>query len=293
MRTPLWEASAGALAALLNSGAPLEKCDLYTVTLANGQTLRWTNRDGAVSGNGHTWAVGPGIERSKCSWKIGIEVDTLSLTLRTDLARPNAINGTPLLAFIAAGGFNGARIQLDRAFWTLGDTAPRGALLWFSGAVGDIPLVSRIEAQLNVKSDLQLLNIQVPREVYQAQCARSVYDVECTLNPDAFRVNGAATGATTLGRTRFQSNLAQAAGYFDLGTLTFTSGGNNGEKRTVKSHPGGLVTLLSPLPAVVAIGDTFNVVPGCDGLQTTCITKFNNRSHFKGQPFVPQPETVL
>ncbi|QOR55194.1 MAG: hypothetical protein SHS37scaffold296_11 [Burkholderiales phage 68_11] len=293
MRTALWETSAGALAALLNSGAPLEKCDLYTITLASGQVLRWTNRDGAVKGNGQMWSVGPGITRSKCKWKTGTEVDTLSITLTTDEARPVPIAGLPLLAFIANRGFARARVQLDRAFWTLGDTAPRGALLWFAGAVADVPQVDRLQAQLSIKSDLQLLNIQVPREVYQAQCLRTVYDTECLADPAAFRVSGAATGASTLGRTQFQTNLSQAAGYFDLGTLTFTSGANSGVSRSVKSHPGGLVTVLSPLSAPVAIGDTFTVVPGCDGLETTCISKFNNRIHFKGYPFIPAPETVL
>lgn len=293
MRTPIWEQAPGYLAALLNSGAPLEKCDLWTITLASGQVLRWTGRDGAVTANGHTWSVGPGITRSKCKWKIGTEVDTLSLTLYADAARPCPIAGVPLLAFVANRGFAKARVQLDRAFWTIGDTSPRGILMWFAGAVADVPQVDRTQAQLNVKSDLQLLNIQVPREVYQAQCARTVYDSECQVSRATFQVNGQATAASTLAGTRFQTNLAQGAGYFDLGTLTFTSGANNGVSRSVKSHPGGLVTLLSPLPAAVANGDTFVIVPGCDGLETTCTNKFNNRIHFKGQPFIPAPETVL
>jgi uncharacterized phage protein (TIGR02218 family) len=292
MRSPLWEESPGALVVLLNSGQPLEKCDLYTVTLQSGQVLRWTSRDAALLANGYLWALGPGIKRSKVKWTIGIEVDTLSITLMTDEARPIPIGGMPLLPFIANNGFMNARVQLDRVFWGINDTAPVGALLWFAGRVADVPDVDRYSAQINVKSDTEMLDVMVPREVYQAQCARTVYDSECGLNRATFQVAGAATAASTLGRTRFQSSLAQAAGYFDLGTLTFTSGANAGIQRTVKSHPDGLVTVLSPLPAPVADGDTFTVVPGCDGLQATCSTKFNNLSHFKGQPYIPQPETV-
>lgn len=292
MRTPLWETSAGALAALLNSGQPLNKCDLYTLTLQSGQVLRWTGRDVAMVVNGQMWSIGPGIRRSRVKWTIGVEVDTLNLTFTTDAARPIPVGGIPLLAFVARGGLNGARVQLDRAFWGVGDAGPVGTLLWFSGRIADVPEVSRYQAELNVKSDLELLDVMVPREVYQAQCARTVYDSECGLSRAAFQASGAATGASTLGRTQFASNLAQAAGYFDLGTLTFTSGANTGAQRTVKSHPGGVVTLLSPLPAAVAPGDTFTVVPGCDGLQSTCSTKFNNLIRFKGQPYIPQPETV-
>lgn len=294
MRSALWETSPGALAALLNSGAPLNKADLYTVTLASGALLRWTSAEMALMGNGQTWQLGPGIERSKVSWKIGVEVDTLQLTFTTDAARPCVVGGLPLLAYIARGGLAGARVQLDRAFWGPTNTAPVGSLLWFAGRVADINAVTRYSAQVNIKSDLELLNVKVPRELYSAQCLRTVYDSECLVDRAAFTSAGAATGASTVGRTQFPSNLGQAAGFFDLGTITFTSGANSGAQRTVKSHAaGGGLTLLSPLPAPVAAGDAFTIVPGCDGLQSTCTSKFNNLARFKGQPYIPQPETIL
>lgn len=293
MRTPLWETAEGALAALLNSGAPLEMADLYTITLANGQVLRWTSADRAIRANGQEWILGPGIERTRVKWSIGVSVDAMELTLTTDEARPVIVGGTPLFAYISRGGFGRARVQLDRIFWAQGSVAPTGALLWFSGGVADVPEVDRFGAQIQVKSDLERLNVQVPRELYQSQCLRTVYDSECGLQALAFQSAGQATGASSVGRTTFQSNLNQAQGYFDLGTLTWTSGANAGTARTVKSHVGGEVVLLSPLPAPVAPGDAFVVVPGCDGLQATCSGKFNNLTRFKGQPYIPQAETVL
>lgn len=293
MRTALWETSAGALAALLNSGAPLNKCDLYTITLANGTVLRWTSYEAPVRGNGLLWGLGPGIERSRCKWTVGVSVDTLTIGLTTDAARPCPVSGIPLLAYIRAGGFAGATVQLDRAFWGAGDTQPVGALIWFVGRVADIPEIDRYGCQLAIKSELNRLNVQVPRELFSAQCARTLYDSECSVSRSAFTTNGAATSASSVGRTQFNTNLGQAAGYFDLGTLTFTSGQNAGISRTVKTHAaGGAITVLSPLPAAVGVGDSFSVVPGCDGLQATCTNKFNNLPHFKGQPYIPQAETV-
>jgi uncharacterized phage protein (TIGR02218 family) len=293
MRSPLWETSEGALAALLNSGAPLEMADLYTITLANGQVLRWTSADRPIRANGQEWLLGPGIERTRVKWSIGVSVDGMDVTLTTDEARQVVVGGMPLFAYISRGGFGRARVQLDRIFWALGAVAPTGALLWFSGRVAEIPEVDRYGAQIQVKSDLELLNVQVPRELYQSQCLRTVYDSECGLQTAAFQVAGQATGGSTVGRTTFPSALNQAAGFFDLGTLTWTSGPNAGVSRTVKSHVGGLVVLLSPLPAAVVPGDMFTVVPGCDGLQSTCSGKFNNLARFKGQPYIPQAETVL
>jgi uncharacterized phage protein (TIGR02218 family) len=293
MRTALWETSPGALAALLNSGAPLQGCDLYTITLANGQVLRWTSADAPIIGNGQIWALGPGIERTRCKWSIGVEVDTMTITLVADAARPVPIGGVPLLAYIARGGFMRARVQVDRCFWGIGATAPVGALLWFAGRVGEVPEVDRHGAQLTVKSELELLTVQVPRELYQSGCLRTVYDSECGLSTAAFQAAGAATSISSVGRTVFTSNLTQASGFFDLGTLTWTSGGNAGVSRTVKSQVGGEIGLLSPLPAAVAVGDSFTILPGCDGLQSTCSSKFSNLARFKGQPYIPQAETAL
>ena len=60
----------------------------------------------------------------------------------------------------------------------------------------------------------------------------------------------------------------------------------------VKLFASGTFTLLYPLPAPCANGDTFDAYPGCDKLEATCISKFNNKPNFGGYPFVPTPETI-
>lgn len=294
MRTPLWETSAGALVNLLNSGAPLHKADLYTLTLPSGSVLRWSGADMALIGNGQTWALGPGLKRGQVRWRVGAEVDVLDLTVFTDAARPINIAGTPLLAYIRAGGLRGARLQLDRAFWGVGATQPVGALLWFSGRVAEVTRLDRHQAQLSIQSDLEALTNMVPRAVYQAGCLNTLFDSKCGLSRAALQVSGTVTTGTNPTRSYFSaSGLAQAAGYFSLGTVSFTSGANNGISRTVRTHnASGVLILLAPLPAAAAPGDTFTIVPGCDNLQITCSGKFANLPRFRGQPYVPQPETT-
>ena len=294
MRATLWETSAGALVNLLNSGAPLNKADLYTLTLPTGSVLRWSGSDVALTGNGQLWALGPGLKRGQVSWKVGAEVDVMDLTLFTDATRPVNISGTPLLAYIRAGGLRGARLQLDRAFWGVGATQPVGALLWFSGRVAEVTRLDRHQAQISIQSDLEALTTMVPRAVYQAPCLNTLFDTKCGLVRASLQVSGTVTTATDATRSFFTaSGLAQAAGYFSLGTVTFTSGANNGLSRTVRTHnSGGALILLSPLPAASGAGDTFTIVPGCDGLQSTCSGKFSTLVRFRGQPYIPQPETT-
>lgn len=289
MRTPSWELSAGALAALLNSGAPLERADCYTVTLPSGQVLRWSGSDVAVTFGGNTFTLGPGITRNRLRWVVGVEVSTLDLTL-TDILGTQ-IAGQGLMAFIRARGLYGARVVLERAFWAFGDAGPRGALVWFAGAVADCKL-DRYGAQLTVTSDIERLNVMVPRDVYQPGCLNSLYDGLCQVSRAAFTVTGAATSATSAGRTTFSHALAQAAGYFDLGVVTMTSGANAGQSRTVKQHTGSQLVALQPWGFAVASGDTFSVVAGCDKTQATCTDKFGNLARFRGMPYIPQADTV-
>ena len=42
-------------------------------------------------------------------------------------------------------------------------------------------LVTGTEVQLTINSDLELLNVQMPRNIYQDQCLHTVYDAGCGL----------------------------------------------------------------------------------------------------------------
>lgn len=294
MRQALWERSPGALATLLNSRAPLHQADLYTLTLAGGAILRWSGADLALSGGGNTWAVGPGISRTRVRFSVGIEVDSLTVTVTDNVG--TTINGQRLMAAIAAGLLTGARLQLDRAFWGIGDTDAVGALVWFAGRVADVT-ADRYGAQLTVKSDLELLDVMVPREVYQPGCLNTLYDQGCGVRKVDVRVQASAWSASDATRTTFAHQLGHVAGHFDLGVITMLSGDNAGVARTVKRFDrtgelGGSLAVLQPWPFPVHVGDSFELLPGCDKTQGTCSGKFKNMIRFRGQPYIPVPETV-
>ena len=86
------------------------------------------------------------------------------------------------------------------------------------------------------------------------------------------------------------------SGFFTLGVLTFTSGGNSGLSYSIQDYQnpgsGGVVTLVRGTLATPAPGDTFTIVAGCDKSMTTCREKFNNLANFAGVPFIPTPEAV-
>jgi len=74
--------------------------------------------------------------------------------------------------------------------------------------------------------------------------------------------------------------------------VKFTSGLNTGVSRTLRSYTPGQFVSIAPWPFAVAPGDSFTAYPGCNKAMGTCNTKFGNLLRFRGQPFVPAPDTV-
>ncbi len=228
----------------------------------------------------------PIVKRGPIRSVIGVEVDSLDMTLLVN--SDVTVQGVPLAQFAREGGFDGARVQLDRYFSASWQSASCGSVNLFTGRVSELT-VTGTKVQMSVKSDLELLNIQMPRNIYMAQCAHTLYDAGCGLVAANFTVTGNTTANST--RTAVHCNLAQAAGHFDLGTVKFTTGSNAGVTRTVKQHTTGVLVPSFPFPYVPVAGDHFQAKPGCDKLMATCnSSKFSNLANFRGMPFIPQPE---
>ncbi len=62
----------------------------------------------------------------------------------------------------------------------------------------------------------------------------------------------------------------------------------------VKQFTSGADTfeLVLPMRNTIQVGDTYSVYPGCDKNWETCKTKFDNMMNFRGEPFIPQEQSV-
>ncbi|MDN7456602.1 DUF2163 domain-containing protein [Burkholderia cenocepacia] len=88
-------------------------------------------------------------------------------------------------------------------------------------------------------------------------------------------------------------NFTYAVGYFAYGKVVWTSGQNKGFTSAVKVFSPGVVTLGLPTPNPIAVGDTYTIYAGCDKQMGTCRDRWNNLVHFRGEPYVPGPDTLL
>lgn len=273
---------------LLHGSDEFLMADLFRITLSNGQILRHTNADMPVAWDGQTYEAHKLIiKRGATRVAVGLDVDSNTLEIA---AEPDyRLEGLQWSEAALGGALDGARVVIERIFFS-DWTTPVGAVVIFSGRVSDVS-GSRSAVKVDVKSDIELLNVSSPRNIYQAGCMRTLYDGGCKVNREKFTVNGRVTANSTTG-TELACNLTQADGWFNQGVIKFTSGRNAGLSRTVKEHKGGRLSFALRLPFPPQSGDVFKIYPGCDKRQETCGKKFDNIVHFRGFPYIPAADTI-
>lgn len=283
------------LTAILNNNRTHFVADLYTFTLIDATVLRYTSADINLTVGGNTYLSAqpsggaPILKRGRVSWRRGIQVDTLEIKLIG--STQHTVFGLPWMQFIRNGGLDGGRVTVDRFITDAWTNTANGALKWFAGNISEVSS-SRTEASISVKNDLELLNVKIPGQVYQQGCRHTLFDGGCGLVKATFALARTANAGSTLTRI-LTTSAGQAAGYFDLGFLFFTSGPNAGAYRTIKKWDGAGLDLSLPLLSAPAAGNAFTIYPGCDKLKTTCTTKFNNLIRYGGFPYIPVPETAV
>ncbi len=291
-------------------------CDLFEIRLLSGVTLRLSTHHVPLYFVETNTVFQPAvIRRAQLRVKTGLEVDAVDVML-SDLLLPVG-SMTAVDAFRLAF-FDGAHVRVWSGLcMETGEIEPCGGLTWagsswaslcsgsgagmgaenavvvymqqFVGRVADAE-ADHESIRLRVVSNVEQLNIPMPRHVYQPACQHTLYDKGCNLARSFFARSGVVTGAST--RSSLATGLTEATGHFDLGTITFTSGANAGLTRSIKKHVAGNLVLSSEVPLLPAVGDAFVAYPGCDKRSSTCQTKFNNLPHFRGFPYVPTPETA-
>lgn len=171
----------------------------------------------------------------------------------------------------------------------------QGALKLKRGWIGEISLRKQ-QFVAEVRGLAQRLS-QTIGEMYSPSCRATLGDTKCKVNLASHTVTGSVT--TIVSNQEFRdSSRSEATGIFNLGTLTFTNGANNGLSMEVKEYSyaagsGGLVTLALPMPFLIAPGDTYSMVKGCDKTLVTCHSRYSNVVNFRGEPHVPGFDRIL
>lgn len=235
----------------------------------------------------------PKLKRGLTRTVIGVEVSELEVTMLG--GDGVVVANMPLGQFARQGGFDGAIVELRRDFAESWESGSCGSLNMFTGKVGEVQITGT-EVVISLKSMIEMLNVQMPRNVYQAGCLHTLYSSPgCNVVAADFTANVSVSSGSTL--FTVITDAAEATGYYELGTIECVSGLNVGEKRTVKRYvldgSEGIFRVAVPWPYIPESGDVYQVKPGCDKKHETCELKFNNLLNFRGFPVIPAPESTL
>lgn len=251
----------------------------WKITRTDGVVKTFTDLDSDIVFASLTYLSIAGFTPSSVETKDNFSVDNVEVQ---GMFQSGYITAPDLLA----GKYDFAEVEIFIVNYM---DISQGRMLLRRGRLGEVTMQKDtfIAELRGLAENLQ----QTIGELYQPSCRAILGDSECKKVLTSFTFTGTVTTVTS--GLIFTSNaLTQAAGYFTGGQITWTSGNNNGLKMEVKEFANKQVVLAQAMPYVIQVGNSFQIVAGCDKTHQTCISKFNNIINFRGEPFVPGTDAI-
>lgn len=183
---------------------------------------------------------------------------------------------------LARGKWRNARVEFE--VWN-----PRDLSLGYSERhvfyMGDVQTAG---PTFHAEMDSLLAKLNQPiGAITQPKCRDELGGPRCALDLAPFTHPVTISAVADNGQFTISGGLA--ADYLKNGTALWLSGANLGAPRVrIREHEaGGTVRLMLKMRSAVAVGDTLEVVAGCDKTRTQCRAKFNNVVNIDSEPDQP------
>ncbi len=252
----------------------------WKLTRRDNIVLGFTSHDRDIVFEDVTYYASVGFSPTAVASNSDLSVDNMEID--------GAIDGTVILEEdISAGIYDFAGIEI---FMVNYQDITQGQLNLRTGWLGEIKYgKGRFNAE--VRGLMQCFSQSIG-ELCSPSCRAKLGDARCGLDIADFTFTGSITSISS--NQVFSDSLSEeAAGYFNMGKITFTSGNNEGIPMEVKEYKSGLITLVLPMPYEVQIADEYSMQAGCDKNFDTCINRFDNAINFRGEPHVPGVDAML
>lgn len=263
---------------------------MLRLDLADGTVLAMTDHDQPIEfdlGDGSaTYSPATGILPSDASLSCGFDSDNLEVS--------GPIADVVTLPAVLGGRFDDARARYFQINW---NSLASGPLRILGGRVvrGE---VQGGAFKLTLHSEMSRFAQMVGR-IMAGSCDADFGDGRCGFSIPVV----AATVTAVNGPFQFTVSFAGAYAndYFNIGSITFTSGALNGTRpvEILDWTSGGVISLWQPLVDTPEIGDTLELRVGCSKLRKsddasvqTCLTH-NNVVNFRGFSEVAGSDQVL
>lgn len=255
-------------------------CRCWKLTRRDGQVLGFSEHDEPLNFGGNTFNPTSSLDPTTTQTSSGLAANSVEVI--------GALSSDELSSQdIRANKYDGAEVKV----WVVNWTSPEEHVLENVFHIGEIG-----ESDGVFNAELRTLESQLDQtrgEHFIRQCQANLGDARCnvTLATSLLSGNGVVVGQdgyrhiTASGLSQFSDN------WFQSGVLEFTSGNNVGAKVEVSRHrnltPDASIEFWYQLPEQINIGDTFEIVAGCDKEFSTCKSKFSNVENFRGFPHLP------
>jgi len=279
----------------LYTGLPcvLRRAQCWKITRLDGQTFTYTTHDEPLVYRGETYTPCNSL-RASASAQSGATAGEAGDVEMSGIISDAGITEEDL----STGKFDGATVEVTLVPWD--PAVDTGIARRITKGI-----VARLEHSPTQYKATVLTSgsklIQSPMlTTYTPACRWNLGSTECGVVLDSSDTSiGSVTevyGRNAVNQVTFRkfqdSTRAEAAGYFQFGSLTWTSGLNNGLSAEVKYFDSGVFELWDVMPYEIAIGDDYEVTPGCGKTTTDCTSKFNNLINFGGFPNVPGKDSI-
>jgi hypothetical protein len=272
----------------------------FTITANQGAVVRLTDAQEDVSIVGwndvsrYTYSARKVVIHGlKAESTMGTQVSEQDISIAYDA---NALfqNWKPWAQAMLLGRLDGALIARDWAVAPAWGQPYVGVARMFSGYVAELDSVGRTLAKLKVRSDLERLAVQMPRDLFLPRCKNVFGDFRCGVDLNTV----AQLGTVGAGATRTTIPWTGASTAYGLGKLHITNGDTVTRVRTIRKADATNLYLSYPLDFDPTAGLQFTAYPGCTRLLTGangCQTYHPSdyQSRFGGYPFVPVAETAF
>lgn len=265
------------------AGNATTTCNIWVITRKDTTVFRFTDHDQDVEYGGNTYQALNSQSMSALDQKNDLTPDEFEFDVilnSADIDRDDVI----------AGLFNLADVDVYLINY---ETPTDGVMQLISGNLGVVIIHDDNSATIEFRSLAQRLSTGIGRS-YTHECDADFADARCGLTIGSFTDSGTLT-AVTNNQVFNDTGRSEADNYYNYGLLTWTSGLNNGLSMEVKDFNSGtkLFTLVNPMPFTVQVGDTYDVVQGCDKRFATCRDTFSNQINFRGFYEIPGMDQIL
>lgn len=261
-------------------------CHIITITRTDGTILRLTDHDEDVVFSAETYTRDNSVAVSAITSSANNGIQSTNCNVIFSDAGIAEVD-------VARGVYDKAIIEFAVVDY---EHPEYGKMILLTGLLSTITVNNRRAGQFEIRGLLTRGDTRIG-EYYSAQCRADLGDARCTVALAAFTTTGTVAVVETQSKIRSVLGGSFANGFFTHGVLTFTGGDNTGISMEVLNqfaYGGGQDSMFLALrmPYDIQVGDTFDLVAGCDKTVGTCRTKFSNIKNFRGEPFVPGPDYI-